>query len=65
MIRRRNRNVELEEQRLSKSLRQGPDDIGREYQKNALAAGPQFDIGDGIAYLSLDSKMVQCTNSRN
>ena len=48
MIKRRNRDVELEEERLSKSLKRGPDEIGREYQKNVFAAGPQFDIGDGM-----------------
>lgn len=38
-----------EELRLSRSLRQGPEDIGREYQHNVYAAGDQFAIGDGMA----------------
>lgn len=41
--------VDDEELRLSRSLRQGPEDIGREYQKSVYAAGQDFEIGDGAA----------------
>lgn len=41
-------NVEEQETRLSRSLRQGPEDIGREYQKNVHAVGDDFAIGDGM-----------------
>ncbi len=45
-----------EEVRLIKSLRQGPEDIGREYQRNVCAAGKGFEIGDGI--YELHSRLV-------
>ena len=51
---RKNETIEDDEQRLSRSLRQGPEDIGREYQRNLYAAGHDFEIGDGeyeYAYL--------------
>ena len=38
-----------EELRLSRSLRQGSEDIGREYQKSVYAAGDHFAIGDGMS----------------
>lgn len=51
--RRRKRNKradELDEKelRLSRSLRQGPEDIGREYQRNVYGAGADFEVGDGM-----------------
>lgn len=39
--------VEEEEMRLSRSLRQGPEDIGREYARNLYAVGNGFGVGDG------------------
>lgn len=39
--------AEEEELRLSKSLRQGPEDIGREYARSVYAVGDGFAIGDG------------------
>jgi len=36
-----------EELRLARSLRQGPEDIGREYQKSVQAVGDYFAVGDG------------------
>ncbi|EMC99993.1 hypothetical protein BAUCODRAFT_359274 [Baudoinia panamericana UAMH 10762] len=45
--------LEENELRLGKSLRQGPEDIGREYQKSVQAAGDQFVFGDAIAHTSL------------
>lgn len=36
-----------EEAQLTRSLRQGQEDIGREYQKNLEAAGEHFSTGDG------------------
>jgi len=35
------------EVRLARSLRQGPEDIGREYLKSVQAAGDWFAVGDG------------------
>lgn len=43
----KNDTVDREELRLSRSLRQGQEDIGREYQNNVYVAGDQFAIGDG------------------
>jgi hypothetical protein len=42
--------AEEEELRLSKSLRQGPEDIGREYAKSVYAVGDGFAIGDGMQH---------------
>ncbi|KAF2769102.1 hypothetical protein EJ03DRAFT_327692 [Teratosphaeria nubilosa] len=42
-----NRIAGDEEQRLNKSLRQGPEDIGRQYRQSVQVAGDQFAIGDG------------------
>ena len=39
--------TDKEELHLTKSLRQGPEDIGREYQRSIHAAGDQFAVGDG------------------
>lgn len=44
---RSNKTIDDEELRLAKSLRQGPEDIGREYQKSIQIAGDYFAIGDG------------------
>ncbi len=45
---RKHEKVEGEEElRLSRSLRQGPEDISLEYQKSLWAVGDQFAIGDG------------------
>ncbi|KAK0860054.1 hypothetical protein LTR87_017423 [Friedmanniomyces endolithicus] len=41
------------EVRLARSLRQGPEDIGREYLKSVQAAGEWFAVGDVIAQSSL------------
>ncbi|KAF2717259.1 hypothetical protein K431DRAFT_288708 [Polychaeton citri CBS 116435] len=41
--------IDEDELRLSKSLRQGPEDIGREYQRSTYRVGEQFGIGDSIA----------------
>jgi hypothetical protein len=54
--RRRKRSKKLdradeEELRLSRSLRQGPEDIGREYQRSVYEAGQYFEIGDGILHV--------------
>ncbi|KAK3720662.1 hypothetical protein LTR37_003712 [Vermiconidia calcicola] len=46
-------NVEEQELRLSRSLRQGPEDIGREYQRSLYAAGYDYEMGDAIAQTSL------------
>ncbi|KAK5172942.1 uncharacterized protein LTR77_003064 [Saxophila tyrrhenica] len=45
--------VDEEELSLSRSLRQGPEDIAREYQRNVYGAGQDFEIGDAIAQTSL------------
>ena len=48
--RRRNKkdaSVDDEELRLARSLRQGPADIGREYQKSVQDVGEGFAFGDG------------------
>ena len=39
--------VDDEELRLVRSFRQGPEDIGREYQNSVQAAGDRFAVGDG------------------
>ena len=44
---RKDKKAEHEELQLSRSLRQGPEDIQREYHKSYLTAGDQFEIGDG------------------
>jgi hypothetical protein len=44
--------VDGEEMRLSRSLRRGQEDIGREYQNNVFAVGDHFAIGDGTALIS-------------
>lgn len=41
--------VDEKELRLSRSLRQGQEDIGREYQRSVYGAGQDFEIGDGEA----------------
>lgn len=43
-----NKAEEEDEARLSKSLRRGPEDIGREYQHNLQNVGDMFAVGDGI-----------------
>lgn len=43
----KNASVDDEELRLARSLRQGPEDIGREYQRSIQTAGDQFAHGDG------------------
>lgn len=48
-----------EEMRLSRSLRQGQEDIGREYQNNVFAAGDRFAIGDG----TLDRVLLLCCHT--
>ena len=45
--------VDEEELQLSRSLRRGPEDIGREYQKSIQSVGDHFAIGDAIAQTSL------------
>lgn len=45
--RRCDERAEEEELKLSRSLRQGPEDIGREYAKSVYAVGDGFAIGDG------------------
>ena len=44
----KNAVVGEEELRLSRSLRQGPEDISQEYQKSVYAVGDHFAIGDGM-----------------
>lgn len=39
--------VDEREMRLTRSLRQGPEDISREYQRSMYGAGDQFAVGDG------------------
>ncbi|CAK3967124.1 Hypothetical predicted protein [Lecanosticta acicola] len=49
----KNASADDEETRLARSLRQGPEDIGREYQRSVQAAGQDFAYGDAIAQTSL------------
>lgn len=44
---RKNASLDDEEVRLAKSLRQGPEDIGREYQRSIISVGEHFAQGDG------------------
>ncbi|KAF7191559.1 hypothetical protein HII31_07061 [Pseudocercospora fuligena] len=50
---RKNASLDDEEVRLAKSLRQGPEDIGREYQRSIISVGEHFAQGDVIAQTSL------------
>lgn len=43
--------IDENELHLAKSLRQGPEDIGREYQRSVHAAGGQFAVGDGRVFI--------------
>ena len=43
--------LDEDEHRLAKSLRQGPEDIGREYQRNMQTVGDNFACGDGMRAL--------------
>lgn len=45
-------DAEEEEMRLSRSLRQGPEDIGREYARSVYAVGEGFGVGDGMSCLT-------------
>lgn len=45
---RKNEPSDGEELRLSRSLRQGPEDISQEYQQSVYVVGDQFAIGDGM-----------------
>ena len=49
----RDLRMEQEETRLSRSLRQGPEDIGREYARSVCRVGEGFAVGDGMWYLSV------------
>lgn len=44
------REAEAEEQelQLARSLRRGPEDIGREYQRNVQCVGDEYAMGDGM-----------------
>jgi hypothetical protein len=53
--------VDGEEVRLSRSLRRGQEDIGREYQNNVFTVGDQFAVGDGKDTLTLIMS-ESCTN---
>ncbi|KAH9826390.1 hypothetical protein Tdes44962_MAKER03522 [Teratosphaeria destructans] len=48
-----------EERRLSRSLRRGPEDIGRQYQQSVQIAGNRFAIGDAIAQTSLAEVLLR------
>ncbi|KAK5129764.1 hypothetical protein LTR08_002830 [Meristemomyces frigidus] len=48
-----------EELHLTKSLRQGPEDIGREYQRSIHAAGDYFAVGDATAQTSLAEVLLK------
>jgi len=43
-----NAQLDDDEISLSRSLRNGPEAIGREYQRNVQAAGDHFAVGDGV-----------------
>ena len=58
---RKNENADPEEVRLTRSLRQGQEDIGREYQNSVYAAGDQFAIGDGNSALKLFTQCARLT----
>ncbi len=47
----KNDSVDGEEVGLSRSLRRGQEDIGREYQNNIFAVGDQFAVGDCKAHV--------------
>lgn len=48
-----------EEQRLTRSLRQGPEHISQEYHNNFCSAGDSFAIGDGMSSFHPPSHLEQ------
>ncbi|KXS93798.1 hypothetical protein AC579_5050 [Pseudocercospora musae] len=56
---RKNASLDDEEVRLAKSLRQGPEDIGREYQRSIISVGGHFAQGDLIAQTSLAEVLLK------
>lgn len=48
---------DVDELRLVRSLRRGPEDIGREYQKGIQVAGNTFVVGDGQSPDDRDSSV--------
>ena len=60
----KNDPAEGEETRLSRSLRRGQEDIGREYQNNIFAVGDHFAIGDGMMR-RYSRKLMSLTNRQS
>ncbi|EME77986.1 uncharacterized protein MYCFIDRAFT_179437 [Pseudocercospora fijiensis CIRAD86] len=56
---RKNASLDDEEVRLAKSLRQGPEDIGREYQRSLISVGEHFAQGDGERILNTSAAIAQ------
>ncbi|KAK5716783.1 hypothetical protein LTR15_009675 [Elasticomyces elasticus] len=54
-----NDSLNAGELRLARSLRQGQEDIGREYLQNVQTAGDQFAVGDIIAQTSLAEVLLK------
>ncbi|KAK5686160.1 hypothetical protein LTS10_002274 [Elasticomyces elasticus] len=54
-----NDKLDAGELRLARSLRQGQEDIGREYLQNVRTAGDQFAVGDVIAQTSLAEVLLK------
>ncbi|KAK3618274.1 hypothetical protein LTR56_024763 [Elasticomyces elasticus] len=54
-----NDSLNAGELRLARSLRQGQEDIGREYLQNVQIAGDQFAVGDVIAQTSLAEVLLK------
>ncbi|KAK4896299.1 hypothetical protein LTR27_005821 [Elasticomyces elasticus] len=54
-----NDKLDAGELRLARSLRQGQEDIGREYLQNVKTAGDQFAVGDVIAQTSLAEVLLK------
>ena len=48
---RKNASLDDEEVRLARSLRQGPEDIGREYSRSITAIGDHFAQGNGQSHV--------------
>lgn len=50
--------ISHEESQLVRSLRQGPDEIGRQYHKSVQAAGDRVAVGDGMFFATVNNELL-------